>query len=168
MKAWCFSDTHGGFGSRHIPEADVAIVAGDVREGLCDTIEWLAATVRRHMPVVFVAGNHAIYGKMRRGSDAIGRLGHVPSCFSGLVPEGGLRQLVENELGPGKHGEATVLARLGADLPGAVVVTVADEEPRPAREHAPEESRIHFSLAGDQMKLSASLASAFAEPRSRT
>lgn len=65
MRLWIFSDLHIDIGSpwtpASIPGADLAVVAGDVGEGLVKSIAWLAATVRPHMPVAFVAGNHEFY-----------------------------------------------------------------------------------------------------------
>lgn len=97
--------------------------------------------------------------RIRERADKIGRLGLLPPWFSGLLPEGALRQLVEDELGPGRHNEIVVLARLGSDLPGAVVASdpeggVAQAAARPNR-HG---QRIRFSLAGVQMKFAANLA----------
>jgi Icc-related predicted phosphoesterase len=39
----------------------VAVIAGDVGEGLVDSIAWAAETIRPHMPVLMVAGNHEYY-----------------------------------------------------------------------------------------------------------
>lgn len=65
MRAWIVSDLHL-HGSQPwplpVPEADLAIVAGDLGEGLLASIERLAAAVLPHMSVLFVAGNHEFYG----------------------------------------------------------------------------------------------------------
>jgi hypothetical protein len=46
-----------------MPEADVAIVAGDIKAPVRASQEWLYRNiVARGMPVVFVAGNHESYG----------------------------------------------------------------------------------------------------------
>lgn len=97
--------------------------------------------------------------RIRRRADKIGRRGFLPPWFSGLLPEGALRQLVERELGPGRHGEFLVLSRLGADLPGAVVASHPQAEPatRQAPARIEGDGRIHFSLAGVQMKFAADL-----------
>ncbi|WP_152997358.1 hypothetical protein [Methylobacterium sp. GXS13] len=50
--------------------------------------------------------------RKRTRADEIGRLGLMPPWFSGVLPEGALRELVEDELGPGRHNENVVLARL--------------------------------------------------------
>ena len=79
--------------------------------------------------------------------------GHLPTWFSGLLPEGALRDIVMRQLGPGRFDEFDVLAYLGADLPGAVVIRPEDTpaEPEAAADAGP---RIRFSLAGVQFKLS--------------
>lgn len=65
MKLWILSDLHRDFDDWTpfcVPEADVCVVAGDVGEGLADSIRWLHWHIARdHMPVVFVAGNHEFY-----------------------------------------------------------------------------------------------------------
>ena len=65
MRLWIFSDLHLDIGGpwmhAPVPAADLAVVAGDVGEGLTRSVAWLAATVRPHMPVAFVAGNHEYY-----------------------------------------------------------------------------------------------------------
>lgn len=65
MRCWILSDLHREVGISWtppvIPDADVALVAGDVGQGLVDTIGWLSATIRPHMRVVLVAGNHEFY-----------------------------------------------------------------------------------------------------------
>lgn len=78
LRIWIFSDLHRRAYARPwtpaaIPDADVAVVAGDVGEGLADTIGWLAATIRPAMPVVLVAGNHEFYGGTRDVDLAHGR-----------------------------------------------------------------------------------------------
>ncbi|URK86189.1 HipA N-terminal domain-containing protein (plasmid) [Rhizobium sp. RCAM05350] len=55
--------------------------------------------------------------------DKIGINGYLPPWFSGLLPEGALRDLVMSEMGPGDHDQFDLLIRLGADLPGAIIVT---------------------------------------------
>ncbi|MGG3815778.1 metallophosphoesterase, partial [Methylorubrum rhodesianum] len=65
MRLWILSDLHRDVGlpwtPAEIPDADVAVVAGDVREGLVESVTWLAHVIRPHMPVVCVAGNHEFY-----------------------------------------------------------------------------------------------------------
>jgi Icc-related predicted phosphoesterase len=66
LKLWPISDLHlakgEGWIAGNIPEADVAMVAGDVCEGVVDAVTWLSAHIRPHMKVVFVPGNHEYYG----------------------------------------------------------------------------------------------------------
>jgi serine/threonine-protein kinase HipA len=97
--------------------------------------------------------------------DKIGLHGFVPPWFEGLLPEGALRDLVISEMGPGDHDDFDVLTRLGADLPGAVLVAPETEPPDSA---GPLELRrvegfraavprgvVKFSLAGIQLKFTA-------------
>lgn len=97
--------------------------------------------------------------------DKIGLHGRVPPWFEGLLPEGALRDLVVAEMGPGDHDDFDVLTRLGADLPGAVLVTPETDVPSSAgplelttlkgfRATAPQ-GIIKFSLAGIQLKFTA-------------
>ncbi|MFM2112022.1 MAG: hypothetical protein RLZZ271_682 [Pseudomonadota bacterium] len=86
----------------------------------------------------------------------------LPSWFSNLLPEGGLRHLMERHYG---EQEFELLARSGADLPGAIQVSeIALDRLLPVTtevqaEIAPtdntEGGAWHFSLAGEQMKFSA-------------
>ncbi|TGQ83700.1 phosphatase [Mesorhizobium sp. M8A.F.Ca.ET.207.01.1.1] len=64
MNLWIISDLHLEFEDKHldIPDADVAVVAGDVTTGLANSIHWLGRTIAPSMPVVCVAGNHEYYG----------------------------------------------------------------------------------------------------------
>lgn len=65
MRLWILSDLHRGSGvpwtPPAIPAADVAVVAGDVGEGIETSLAWLGRAIRPHMRVVFVAGNHEYY-----------------------------------------------------------------------------------------------------------
>ncbi|MEK1893983.1 MAG: type II toxin-antitoxin system HipA family toxin [Rhizobium sp.] len=98
-------------------------------------------------------------------ADKIGLHGTLPPWFSGLLPEGALRELVLTEMGPGDHDEFDVLTRLGADLPGAVLVVPETGVPPSAGpltlqnvqgfKAALPEGTIKFSLAGVQLKFSA-------------
>lgn len=71
MKLWILSDLHLSrkeLGARDLaldlsPEADLAVVAGDICEGIEDAIAWLAEAIAYRMPVIFVAGNHEFYGE---------------------------------------------------------------------------------------------------------
>jgi serine/threonine-protein kinase HipA len=97
--------------------------------------------------------------------DKIGLHGFIPPWFEGLLPEGALRALVVSEMGPGDHDDFDVLTRLGADLPGAVLVAPESE---PSDGAGPLELRrvegfraavprgvVKFSLAGVQLKFTA-------------
>ena len=98
-------------------------------------------------------------------NDKIGLHGSVPPWFAGLLPEGALRDLVLTEMGPGDHDQFDVLTRLGADLPGAVLITPETEIPRSAGplrlekvkgfRAARPEGVVKFSLAGIQLKFTA-------------
>lgn len=63
MRAWILSDLHLNFSfwEASPPEADVAIVAGDVYEGAERSMRWLGREIFPHMPVVYVLGNHEFY-----------------------------------------------------------------------------------------------------------
>jgi serine/threonine-protein kinase HipA len=97
--------------------------------------------------------------------DKLGLRGSVPPWFEGLLPEGALRDLVVTEMGPGDHDDFDVLTRLGADLPGAVLVIPETAPPGRAgplqlrqvegfRAAVPE-GLVKFSLAGVQLKFTA-------------
>lgn len=45
-----------------IPDADIAIVAGDLHSPASASIAWLQRMIARKMPIVFVMGNHEFYG----------------------------------------------------------------------------------------------------------
>lgn len=89
----------------------------------------------------------------------------LPSWFSNLLPEGALRQLVEQQAG---GSEFDLLARLGQDLPGAVrveevaAVGAEDDSGEAIDTHEPPfvtmDDAWHFSLAGVQLKFSANRA----------
>lgn len=70
MRLWILSDlrlwrsqARGGYMPVAMPDADVAIVAGDIVEGVEDAITWLARTITVKMPMVYVLGNHKFYGE---------------------------------------------------------------------------------------------------------
>lgn len=81
MKLWIISDLHYEL-QQHlpltIPEADVAVLAGDISRPLHVAVEWAALEVAWRMPVVMVAGNHEFYrdsyhGGLERGLRAAAR-----------------------------------------------------------------------------------------------
>ncbi|MGV1760505.1 type II toxin-antitoxin system HipA family toxin [Rhizobium sp. A22-96] len=103
--------------------------------------------------------------RLARRGDKIGLHGTLPPWFSGLLPEGALRDLVLTEMGPGNHDEFDVLTRLGADLPGAVLVVPETETPSSVGPLTLEDMQgfkaprptgtVKFSLAGIQLKFTA-------------
>ena len=95
--------------------------------------------------------------------DKVMRLGSLPPFFQNLLPEGALRELVEREFGTGAFDDFDVLARLGEDLPGALVARLeageagltvpGDGLPKKKKAQVPP-GKIKFSLAGVQLKFS--------------
>jgi serine/threonine-protein kinase HipA len=93
------------------------------------------------------------------------RPGTLPAFFANLLPEGALRQIVENQATA--KDEAELLAILGEDLPGAVVIrpeSSRDPLKRSAGKTFTEQTSqvnatqfddLRFSLAGVQLKFSA-------------
>lgn len=93
----------------------------------------------------------------------------VPPFFSNLLPEGHLRRYLAAHAGVKPEREFFLLAALGRDLPGAVVVTALTEEgthsepPSPVEDQREREAAapvLRFSLAGVQLKFSAILEAA--------
>ncbi len=89
----------------------------------------------------------------------------VPPFFSNLLPEDELRRYVAERAGVKSVRDLALLQLLGEDLPGAVIVRPESEGPPsgeieaedPAsRAIAQDDSPLRFSLAGVQMKFSAS------------
>ena len=102
--------------------------------------------------------------RLKSPNDKMMRGTHLPAFFDNLLPEGALRDLVERELGPGAFDNFDILARLGEDLPGAIIVRLeagTAGRPRPGRQAAMPpvlgETSIGFSLAGVQLKFSMTL-----------
>ncbi|CAN5603984.1 HipA domain-containing protein [soil metagenome] len=84
--------------------------------------------------------------------------------FSNLLPEGHLREYLARKLEINSQREFYLLAGLGADLPGAVVVEQLGEwssvvKPAPLVDVDRQSSVLRFSLAGVQLKFSAILQS---------
>ncbi|WP_240359200.1 type II toxin-antitoxin system HipA family toxin [Pyxidicoccus trucidator] len=87
----------------------------------------------------------------------------LPHFFSNLLPEGPLRELIAEREQVSRQREFFLIARLGEDLPGAIVVRPSGvlslgepgpiEEPRPASTDQ-EQEPLRFSLAGVQLKFS--------------
>lgn len=88
----------------------------------------------------------------------------LPPFFSNLLPEGALRELICQELKIHINDEFSLLKALGDDLPGAVIARVATEIPAHVLNNNDKKtvftkieqysSRLHFSLAGIQLKFS--------------
>ncbi len=87
----------------------------------------------------------------------------LPAFFSNLLPEGHLREYLAAHAGVKPQREFFLLAILGEDLPGALIVApidriqdsiAPDEGKRDQGEHATEPV-LRFSLAGVQLKFSA-------------
>lgn len=102
--------------------------------------------------------------RLERRDDKISLHGALPPWFQGLLPEGALRDLVMTEMGPGDHDSFDLVTRLGADLPGAVLV-IPDGAEAPASAGPLDWGRlagfkapvprgvVKFSLAGVQLKV---------------
>ncbi len=77
MRIWHVSDLHfteeevrGGKLLGEIPDADVAVVLGDISDHVEANIEWCAANVLPRMPVIYVPGNHDLYMRCINGCTA--------------------------------------------------------------------------------------------------
>jgi serine/threonine-protein kinase HipA len=86
----------------------------------------------------------------------------LPPFFSNLLPEGHLRTYLAGQAGVNEEREFFLLATLGSDLPGAVTVKPYDSDtPLESNEKEEQddgggdETVLHFSLAGVQLKFSA-------------
>jgi len=89
----------------------------------------------------------------------------VPPFFSNLLPEGHLREYLAKRANVNPEREFFLLAVLGADLPGALVIEPLEIETRQADAHHdddesdhavfPPDTALRFSLAGVQLKFSA-------------
>ena len=87
----------------------------------------------------------------------------LPAFFSNLLPEGHLRTYLAAKAGVHEEHEFFLLAALGADLPGAVMVQPYDSDTPPDsnlqddqdHHHDDDETILYFSLAGVQLKFSA-------------
>jgi serine/threonine-protein kinase HipA len=92
----------------------------------------------------------------------------VPAFFSNLLPEGHLREYLAERANVNPEREFFLLAVLGADLPGALVVAPLDGQAQlPEAQHDQDEEQheddhghggeepLRFSLAGVQLKFSA-------------
>ncbi len=140
---------------RHEESTVFAVSDGYIALGIRRPLVSLAWTGRDEDETLARLKNPA--DKMMRGT-------HLPAFFDNLLPEGALRALVERELGPGAFDNFDVLARLGEDLPGAIIARLeagTAGQPRPRRPAPAQplstEPSIDFSLAGVQLKFSMTL-----------
>jgi serine/threonine-protein kinase HipA len=87
----------------------------------------------------------------------------LPDFFANLIPEGRLRRFIEEEAGLEEGDDLGVLAYVGRDLPGAVVLAdlgsqalpaSIEAEPAPTDAPDPLAEAFRFSLAGVQLKFS--------------
>ena len=85
--------------------------------------------------------------------------GILPAFFSNLLPEGYMRDYLALRGGVKPSQEFKLIELLGQDLPGAVIVTPSECAPYRYHEHdtqhVSDETPLHFSLAGVQLKFSA-------------
>lgn len=87
----------------------------------------------------------------------------LPTFFSNLLPEGHLRAYLAKQADVNEERDFFLLAILGADLPGAVIVkplgldALPDSEQgeKPDHLHQKNQTVLKFSLAGVQLKFSA-------------
>jgi serine/threonine-protein kinase HipA len=114
-----------------------------------------------HRPVLSLSFKDAEGGLLSQPVETQMR---VPPFFSNLLPEDELRRYVAMRAGVKGVRDLPLLQLLGEDLPGAVIVRPESKGPPPdsfeAEEPSPEVSDestpLRFSLAGVQMKFSAS------------
>lgn len=101
MRLWIFSDLHldahpEAESFLGFPDADLAVVAGDVHRPMWQAVQWLADRVAPHMPVLFVPGNHEFYGGSvegctKRGLAAAAAVDGVCLLVDDVVQFGGVR-----------------------------------------------------------------------------
>lgn len=89
----------------------------------------------------------------------------LPDFFANLIPEGKLRAVITQQAGIEPEDDLALLAFVGQDLPGAVVLRPTEETATRFRDHEAEpadlgdgenqeEPALRFSLAGVQLKFS--------------
>lgn len=130
---------------------------GELREDAVGVIEYRADAVYLTTPGRPVLGQwfEDRPGRPQRGE----RPGDLPSFFANLIPEGDLGLLLRERLGIGLDDDLGLLAAVGDDLPGAVVVRIDDGDPTSApvvsrRPPVQDLPALRFSLAGVQLKFS--------------
>lgn len=118
----------------------------------------------RARPIVSLSWHSAVseadtLKRLRNRNDKISHGRNLPPYFDNLLPEGALMEIVEREFGTGAFDNFDVLAKLGGDLPGAIVARREAGEAPPTRTSADRtasksQKAITFSLAGVQLKFS--------------
>lgn len=86
MKLWIMSDLHVDAYPYMLPEppegTDLAVIAGDLTEGIAATARWLLEHASHlSLPVIYVPGNHDAYGDTLRDFEAL------PGLLAGSVVE---------------------------------------------------------------------------------
>ena len=121
----------------------------DARNEFAFNVDYLRAATRPVLGQYFEDHLNEVFRSRQR----------LPPFFSNLLPEGGLRELLARRAGVHPEREALLLAHLGDDLPGAVIVKCVDGdfdeelEKEPSQSQTPEDA-LKFSLAGAQLKFS--------------
>ena len=101
MKLWVISDLHvtGSFRPLVAPaEADIALIAGDFADGFDASLDFLRRTVVGRLPVVWVAGNHELFGHelpdaRRQAQEAVASLGDLYLLDDSSIELSGVRFL---------------------------------------------------------------------------
>ncbi|WP_114945901.1 metallophosphoesterase [Microvirga calopogonii] len=99
MRLWILSDLHLEVDPHlafAVPDADVAVVAGDVHKPAWKAMQWLAEHIAPHMPVVTILGNHeyfsgSVTGCTKRGLAAAAGVDGVHLLHDSEVVIGGVR-----------------------------------------------------------------------------
>ena len=90
----------------------------------------------------------------------------LPPFLANLLPEGHMRDYLASQAGVNPDREFYLLATLGQDLPGALqvlpskeknAIDAPEENHSQSKENEQENTKLHFSLAGVQLKFSAVL-----------
>lgn len=152
-----------------VPEPDRQLRVGTLVRDKAGTVTFVVddgyITMGPRRPLVSLAwqgrNEEETVARLTNRGDKVMHGGLLPPFFENLLPEGALRDLVDKEFGTGAFDNFDVLARLGQDLPGAVVARWEAGTLAPTKTRAVGEDvgttfakRIHFSLAGVQLKFS--------------